>query len=407
MPNIISTEDQHLVGTYQRFPIKIVRGEGARVFDAEGKEYIDLSGGYGVAIVGHANPEVARAVAEQSSRLITCHASLYNDVREEYLEELAKALPEGLTKLYLCNSGSEANEAAIKFARKYTGKKEIVAFTGSYHGKTYGALSATWNQKYRKPFEPLVEGFKFAPFGNLEKTRELIGENTAAVIVEPIQGESGIHIPPDDFLPGLKELTKSRNVLLIFDEVQSGFGRTGRVWACENWNVDPDILTASKGVAGGVPFAFTAMRDSVSSVLKPGEHTSTFGGNPLACAAALAALRFLIRSGVLGRTLENGAYFKQKLELLRANHLSLVREVRGKGLMLAMELKIPVKEVIMRGFDQQIILLYAGLNIIRFLPPLVITREELDTVVEKLDLILSSLESDQGIPESAEVRSGA
>ena len=399
---MISTEDQHLVGTYQRFQIKIVRGEGARVFDDQNKEYIDLSGGYGVAIVGHSNPAVAQAVGEQARKLITCHASLYNDAREVYLAELAKALPAELTKVYLCNSGAEANEAAIKFARKATGRKEILAFTGSYHGKTYGALSATWNQKYKKPFEPLLEGFKFAPFGNLEKTRELISENTAAVIVEPIQGESGIHVPPDDFLPGLRELTKSKNVILIFDEVQSGFGRTGKVWACENWTVQPDILTASKGVAGGVPFAFTAVKEAISSVLKPGEHTSTFGGNPLACAAALAALRFLTQSGVLARTLENGAYFKQRLESLRSKYPSIVREVRGKGLMLAMELKIPVKEVIMRGFDQQLILLYAGLNIVRFLPPLVITKEQLDTVIQKLDVILSSLESDRPIARSEE-----
>ncbi len=402
MTDMFSTEDEHLVGTYQRFPIKVVRGEGALIFDAQGKEYIDLSGGYGVAIVGHANVDVARAVGEQARRLITCHASLYNDVREEYLDELANALPAGLTKIYLCNSGTEANEAAIKFARKATGRKEILAFTGSYHGKTYGALSATWSQKYKKPFEPMLEGFKFAPFGNLEKAGELIGENTAAVIVEPIQGESGIHIPTDDFLPGLRRLTESKKALLIFDEVQSGFGRTGRVWACENWNVSPDILTASKGVAGGVPFAFTAMKEGVSSVLKPGEHTSTFGGNPLSCAAALAALRFLIRSGVLARTLENGAYFKVGLERLRSGHPSIVREVRGKGLMIGMELKIPVKEVIMRGFDHNLVLLYSGLNIVRFLPPLVITREQLDAVVEKLDLILSSLESDPKIPRAGE-----
>src|SRR5487761_1283 len=219
---MISTEDQHLDGTYQRFQIKIVRGEGARVFDDQNKEYIDLSGGYGVAIVGHSNPAVAQAVGEQAWKLISCHASLYNDAREVYLAELAKALPAELTKVYLCNSGAEANEAAIKFARKATGRKEILAFTGSYHGKTYGALSATWNQKYKKPFEPLLEGFKFAPFGNLEKTRELISENPAAVIVEPIQGESGIHIPTDDFLPGLRRLTESKKALLIFDEVQSG-----------------------------------------------------------------------------------------------------------------------------------------------------------------------------------------
>ncbi len=402
MAKMNSTEDEHLVGTYQRFPIKIVRGSGASVFDDAGKEYIDLSGGYGVAIVGHANPDVARAIAEQASKLVTCHSSLYNDVREEYLNELATILPEGLTKVYLCNSGAEANEAAIKFARKATGRREIVAFTGSYHGKTYGALSATWNQKYKKPFEPLLEGFKFAQFGNLEKTSELVSENTAAIIVEPIQGESGIHLPPEGFLAGLRGLSESRKALLIFDEVQSGFGRTGKVWACENWNVAPDIMTASKGIAGGVPFGFTAMKESIASVLKPGEHTSTFGGNPLACAAALAALRYLIRSDVLARSAQNGEYLMERLEKLRSKHPGLVREVRGKGLMVAMELKIPVKDVITRGFDQQLILLYAGLNIVRFLPPLVISRDQLDLVVQKLDAILTSIESEAHVASVAE-----
>ncbi len=402
MAKMNSTEDEHLVGTYQRFPIKIVRGSGASVFDDAGKEYIDLSGGYGVAIVGHANPDVARAIAEQASKLVTCHSSLYNDVREEYLNELATILPEGLTKVYLCNSGAEANEAAIKFARKATGRREIVAFTGSYHGKTYGALSATWNQKYKKPFEPLLEGFKFAQFGNLEKTSELVSENTAAIIVEPIQGESGIHLPPEGFLAGLRGLSESRKALLIFDEVQSGFGRTGKVWACENWNVAPDIMTASKGIAGGVPFGFTAIKESIASVLKPGEHTSTFGGNPLACAAALAALRYLIRSDVLARSAQNGEYLMERLEKLRSKHPGLVREVRGKGLMVAMELKIPVKDVITRGFDQQLILLYAGLNIVRFLPPLVISRDQLDLVVQKLDAILTSIESEAHVASVAE-----
>ncbi len=336
-----SVEDQFLIPLYQKFPIKIVRGSGALLYDSNGRSYIDLSGGYGVAIVGHSNPRVARAVSDQAHRLITCHGSLYNDARESYLELLSKHLPEGLEKLYFCNSGAEANEAAIKFARKSTGRKNIVAFTGSYHGKTMGALSATWNQKYRKPFEPLVEGVKFVPFGNLEKTKEAIDNETAGVLIEPIQGESGIHIPPDGFLQNLRELTSSRGSLLIFDEVQSGFGRTGKLWACENWGVAPDILTASKGIAGGVPFAFTATTNRVSQAMKPGEHTSTFGGNPLACAAAKAALEFILEENILQQTREKGEHFKKGLERLKLEHPRIMREVRGLGLMLACELKYP------------------------------------------------------------------
>jgi LysW-gamma-L-lysine/LysW-L-ornithine aminotransferase len=392
--NLSSIEDKHLVPTYQKFPIKIVRGSGALVYDDKGREYIDLSGGYGVAIIGHSNPYVASAIADQAKKLITCHGSLYNDMREEYLSELVKVLPQGLDHVYFCNSGAEANEAAIKFARKKTGRKEILAFTGSYHGKTYGALSATWNQKYRKPFEPLVEGVKFAPFGNLEKASGLVSDQTAAIIVEPIQGESGIHVPPTDFLPGLRKLGSERGALLVFDEVQSGFGRTGKLWACENWNVSPDILTSSKGIAGGVPFGFTAVSQEIAESLKAGEQTSTFGGNALSCAAALAALQFLRSKNLLEKSRTTGEYFKHKLESdVLASHPSLVREVRGKGLMLAVELKIPVKDVILQGFKYDLILLYSGLNILRFLPPLVISKAQVDRVTKALDEILQSIES--------------
>jgi acetylornithine/LysW-gamma-L-lysine aminotransferase len=389
-----SFEDAHTVPTYQKFPIKIVRGSGALLYDDNGREYIDLSGGYGVAIIGHANPKVALAISEQTRKLITCHGSLYNDAREAYLQKLLKVLPRGLDHIYFCNSGAEANEAGIKFARKKTQRREIVAFTGSYHGKTFGALSATWNQKYRRPFEPLVEGVRFSPFGNLEKARESITNQTAAVIVEPIQGESGIHVPPDDFLPGLRKLADLTGSVLIFDEVQSGFGRTGKMWACENWNTIPDILTASKGIAGGVPFAFAAVKEEISNCLKPGDQTSTFGGNALSCSAALAALNYLEEENLLERAQEYGTYFREMLEReIHGKHPGLVREVRGRGLMLAVELKIPVKDLILLGFKHNLILLYSGLNVLRFLPPLVITKAQIDQAVGSLDKILSLLES--------------
>lgn len=386
-------EDQFLIPLYQKFPVKLVRGSGASVFDEQGKEYIDLAGGYGVAIVGHANPMVTKAVTEQASKLIICHGSFYNDARERYLELLTKLLPSGLTRVFFSNSGAEANEAAIKFARKATGRQDIVAFTGSFHGKTMGALSATWNLKYRKSFEPPVQTVRFCQYGNLEKARELIDDKVAAVIVEPIQGEGGIHVSPEGFLAGLKQITSEKGALLVFDEVQSGFGRTGKLWACQNWTVSPDIMTAAKGIAGGVPFAFTAVTESVSSSLKPGDHSSTFGGNPLACAAASAALEFLQEEKILEKTLKDGEYFMSRLEDLKKIHPSIIREVRGRGLMLAAELKIPVKDIIMKGFAHGLILLYAGLNILRFLPPLVITREQIDRTVGELDKILFEIGS--------------
>ena len=384
-------EDQFLIPLYQKFPVKIVRGNGAIVYDERDNEYIDLAGGYGVAIVGHVNPKVTNAIIDQAKKLIICHGSFFNDARERYVSLLSKHLPNGLSRLFFCNSGAEANEAAIKFARKATGRQNIVAFTGSFHGKTFGALSATWNQKYRKPFEPLVQKVKFSPYGNSDRAREVIDDTVAAVIVEPIQGEGGIHISPDSFLPDLRQITREKGALLIFDEVQSGFGRTGKLWACENWDISPDILTAAKGIAGGVPFGFAATTESISSVLKPGDHSSTFGGNPLACSAALASLEFLLDEGILKKTIQDGEYFRIKLEELKSKHPSIIREVRGRGLMLAAELKIPVKDVIMKGLDHRLILLYSGLNILRFLPPLVITRSQIDKTVGELDQILRAV----------------
>ena len=394
-------EDQFLIPLYQKFPVQIVRGDGAFVYDEKGNEYIDLAGGYGVAIVGHSNTRVTNAIIEQAEKLIICHGSFYNDARERYVSLLSKHLPDGLSRLFFCNSGAEANEAAIKFAIKTTGRHNMVAFTGSFHGKTFGALSATWNQKYRRPFEPLVQTVKFSPYGNSDKAKELIDDSVAAVIVEPIQGEGGIHVAPDNFLHDLRQVTREKGALLIFDEVQSGFGRTGRLWACENWAVSPDIMTAAKGIAGGVPFGFAATTESISAVLKPGDHSSTFGGNPLACSAALASLEFLIDEGILEKTIQVGEYFKMKLEKLKSKHPSTIREVRGRGLMLAAELKIPVKDVIMKGFNHRLILLYAGLNILRFLPPLVITRSQIDTTVSELDRILEEVEN-QGTKKGME-----
>ncbi len=392
----------HLVPTYQKFPIEIVRGEGALLYDSAGKEYLDLSGGYGVAIVGHANPFVADAISNQARRLITCHGSMYNDTREAYLSELAAVLPASLNRIFLCNSGAEAAEAALKFARLYTGKNEIVAFTGSFHGKTLGALSATWNPKYRKSLDDLLAGTKFCPFGNLEKAREVISDTTAAVLVEPIQGESGIHIGSESFLKGLRQITEEKRAILIFDEVQCGFARTGRMWAFEHAGVVPDMMTAAKGIGGGFPLAFAALTEEISSALKPGAHTSTFGGNPLACAAGLAALRFLKRENLAEKAALNGAYFKNELEKLASRHRSLVREVRGRGLMIGVEFKIPIRDVIVKGFDHGMILLYSGLNILRLLPPLVITKEQIDAVCKRLDSILIELEGTRATSKAAD-----
>ncbi len=397
--NIREKEDTYLANVFQKMPVTIVRGKGATLWDEDGKEYIDCMGGYGVAIVGHCNEKVVEAIKKQSEKIITCHSSVYNDARAELLEKLANAAPESLDKAFLANSGAEAVECAIKLTRKHTGKKKIIAMTGSFHGKTIGALSATWSQKYREPFEPLVPGVEFCPFGNLEKASELIGTDTAGVLVEPIQGESGVHLPPEGFLEGLRELCSSRNVDLIFDEIQTGFARTGRMWACEHWKIEPDIMCIAKGMAGGVPMGATLARSDVMASFKTGDHSSTFGGNPLACAAASATIDYIVQERLVERAATFGAAFKADLEGLKEEH-PMVRDVRGLGMMLGVELRFEVKDIILGGLAKGILLLYSGRNIVRLLPPLVIQESQLQRVASVLGDLFSDEESKRMFPSA-------
>jgi acetylornithine/LysW-gamma-L-lysine aminotransferase len=384
-----SSEDSRLVPVYQRFPVEIERGRGAYVWDSRGNRYIDLMGGYGVAIVGHCNPRVVEAIKKQSDNLLTCHSSFYNGVRSEYVEELLRYAPPPLSRVHLSNSGAEAVESALKFAKKFTGRKKVVATMGSFHGKTLGALSATWNQKYRKPFEPLVPNVEFVPFGNAEKAEQAIDENTAAFIVEPVQGESGIHVSPNRYLSDVRRACETKGAVLFFDEIQCGFGRTGKLWACQHWNVWPDIMCLAKGLAGGVPIGATLVTEEIASSLKVGEHSSTFGGNPLACAAAKAALEALIYDKLIENAEYVGEHFKHELENLLKTQV-VTREVRGLGLMLALELRIPVREILQRGIENRVLFLYSGMNILRFLPPLVLTTDDVDVALGILENILSS-----------------
>ena len=384
---IIDIEKQFMANVYAKKPVVITRGKGAIVWDINGKEYIDCAGSYGVCIVGHCHPKIVEAVKKQAEKLISCHSSLYNDARSEFLQKIIKITPKGLNKVFLANSGAEAVESAIKLARKFSGKPEIIAMMGAFHGKTMGALSATWDKKYREPFLPLVPEFKHVPSDNLERVREAVTEKTAAIIAEPIRGESGIRVPSDDFLPGLREICDEKGVLLILDEVQTGFGRTGKIFACEHWNIVPDILCVAKSVAGGLPLGVTIAKEDVMSSLKLGEHTTTFGGNPLVCAAACAAIDVLIEEKLAERAATLGAYFKEKLVDLQVKH-KVVREVRGLGLMLGMELRFDVLNIILKAMDKSVLILDAGRNVLRFLPPLVIEKEQIDKVVAILDTIL-------------------
>ena len=390
------SEDQYMGNLYQRFPVTVEKGKGAHVWDVEGKEYIDCMGGYGVALVGHQNQRVNNAIKEQVDKIITVHSSLYNKTREEFLKTLIGLAPEKLTQVHLNNSGAEAIEAAIKFARKFTGKKGMVAMKGSYHGKSFGALSITFNPKYKKAFAPLVEKVSFASYGDIESLREAIDEDTAFVILEPIQGESGIIVAPDGFLQDVRKLCDEKGILLIFDEIQAGLGRTGRLWACDHWNTTPDILCLAKGIAGGVPMGATLVRPDILAAMSKGEHSSTFGGNPISCAAGTAALKALTEDGLIENSEKMGKIFREGLEKLKENH-TMIREIRGKGLMIGIEMKFEVRDILMGLIREGVLMLYSGRNILRILPPLVITEEDITKVLHALDIILTEEEQKRNV----------
>ena len=390
------SEDQYLGNLYQRFPVVIEKGSGSHVWDSNGKEYIDCMGGYGVALVGHRNERVVNAIKSQIEKIITVHSSLYSKTREEFLENLFKIAPKGLTQVHLNNSGAESVEAAIKFARKFTGKKGMIAMKGSYHGKSMGALSLTFNPKYRESFKPLVEGAKFSAYGDLDALRDSIDGDTAFIILEPIQGESGIHIPPDGFLQGVRKICDENEILLIFDEIQSGLGRTGRMWASEHWETTPDIMCLAKGIAGGIPMGATLVKSDILSVMKKGEHSSTFGGNPVSCAAGTATIQALTQDNLLKNADLMGDKLFQGLIELKNKH-SIIREVRGKGLMIGAELKFEVKDILLEGIENGLLLLYSGRNILRFLPPLVISDEDVTNTLQILDKLLTNEEDRKNV----------
>ncbi|MGB9914536.1 MAG: aspartate aminotransferase family protein [Candidatus Bathyarchaeales archaeon] len=392
--DIINFENRLMANVFSKRPVVITRGKGALVWDINGKEYIDCSGSYGVALLGHSHPKVVEAICKQAETLISCHASLYNDKRTEFLRKLIAIMPPGLNKAFLSNSGAESVECAIKLARKFTGKPEIIAVMGAFHGKTMGALSATWDKKYREPFQPLVPEFKHVQPDNLEKLREAITDKTAAVLLEPIRGEGGIRVPPADYLPGVRDICDEHNILLILDEVQTSFGRTGKLFACEHWGVIPDVVCLAKPFAGGLPIGITVAKEAVMSSFGVGEHTSTFSGSPLVCAAACAAIDALINERLVDRAAELGRYFKGKLEELQAKH-KIVKEVRGLGLMLGMELRYDVRSVIIKTLQKGVLILEAGRNVLRFLPPLVIEKEHIDRVFAVLDEVLGEEESER------------
>ncbi len=389
---VIDAENRLMANVFGKRQIVITHGKAATLWDIDGKEYVDCMGSYGVALLGHCHPKIVAAIKAQAEQLICCHASLYNDKRSQFLQKLTAITPEGLNKAFLSNSGAESIECAIKLARKYTGKPEIIAMMGGFHGKTMGALSATWDKKYREPFLPLVPEFKHVPPDNLEKVKDIISEKTAAVLLEPIRGEGGVRMPPDGYLQGLRQLCNERNVLLIFDEVQTSFGRTGKLFGCQNWAVTPDIMTMAKPFAGGLPIGITVAKENVMSSFKVGEHSTTFSGGPLVCAAGCAAIDALVEESLPEQAATKGKYLKAQLETLQSKH-KIVKEVRGIGLLLGMELRFDVFNIVQKCAQNGVLILDAGRNVLRFLPPIVITMEQIDRTIVVLDAILGEEEN--------------
>ncbi len=391
LETIQALEDAHLARVYARRPIAIVSGKGVHVYDSSGKDYIDCAGGYGTCLVGHTHPRVTAAISEQARTLTSCHGSTYNNARASLLDRLTRIMPSRLERVFLSNSGAEAVECAFKVARKATGRRKIIAMKGGFHGKTHGALSATWDNKYRKSFEPLVPDFTHVPYGDEEAAKAAISSDTAAVIVEPIQGEAGIRVPPPDWLHLLMNLAHDEGSLVIADEVQTGFGRTGKVLACEHFEVTPDILCLGKGVASGLPIGLTLAEDEIMGKLSGGEHTSTFGGNPVVCAAATATIDVLFDEHLVENAGVVGGYLKSELLNLK-KRFRITREVRGMGLMVGVEMRFDVLPILQHTLEGGVLLLDAGRNVLRFLPPLCLTRADVDNVVSVLD---KSLESEE------------
>ncbi len=391
---IIDIETRYLANVFSKKPLVLTRGKGALVWDINGKEYVDCATSYGVALLGHCHPKVVAAVKAQAEQLITCHGCYYNDKRAEFMEKLVKITPKGLDKAFLSNSGAESVECAIKLARKATGKPEIIALMGAFHGKTMGALSATWDKKYREPFMPLVPEIKHVPPDNADKLRDAITDKTAAVLMEPIRGEGGVRVPPDGYLQAVREICDEKGVLLMFDEVQTSFGRTGKLFGCQNWGVTPDVMCLAKPFAGGLPIGITVAKDDIMSTLKVGEHSTTFSGNPLVCAAGCAAIDALLEEKLVDRAAVNGKYFKSQLEGLQTKH-RIIKEVRGLGLMLGMELRYDVLGVILKTLGKGVLVLDAGRTVVRLLPPLVITKEHIDKAITALDEALGEEEHER------------
>lgn len=368
---------------YPKRDVVLVKGKGAKLWDDKGNEYIDCAAGIGVANIGHANEKVAEAIYKQALTLVTCPNTFYNDTKALFLEKLMSIVPKNLNKAYLCSSGTEAMEAAIKFSRFVTKKTDFIATVKGFHGRTLGALSATYKEEYRDGFYPLVPGFSHVPFNDFEKMAEAVTDKTAGIIFEVVQGEGGINIGSKEYFQKVRKLCTEKSIILIVDEIQSGFCRTGKMFACEHFGIEPDILTLAKSIAGGFPVGVTVCSPKIT--LPVGKHGTTFGGNPLACAAAIASISFMLEENLAAQAEEKGNYFTG---LLKKENLSKVVEIRNLGLMVGIEINEKVQPILAELLKEKLVALPAGMSVIRLLPPLVISKEELKKAAEILIKIL-------------------
>jgi len=389
--DILAASAAHEIGVYARQPVAFVRGRGAELWDADGKRYLDFFAGLAVNNLGHCHPAVVDAIRAQAGRLL--HAS--NVYYSAPATELAALLCRHsfAERVFLCNSGAEANEAAMKLARRWGsehgGRYEILATTGSFHGRTFATLTATGQEKYHQGFQPLLPGVRLVPYDDAAAMADAVRDETAAILVEPIQGEGGVNVPRPDYLPRLRELANRRGLLLVFDEVQCGMGRTGRLFAHEHAGVVPDVMTLAKALGGGLPIGAMCTTGAVGAVLTAGSHGTTFGGNPVVCAAAIAALGELARPELLGHVREVGAYFAERLRDLATRH-SVMREVRGLGLMLGVELTRPGAPVVEHCLRDGLLINCCAERVLRFVPPLVINRDQVDEGFVILERALDS-----------------
>jgi predicted acetylornithine/succinylornithine family transaminase len=394
--SIIPLADKYMFHTYKRFPVALVRGQGCRVWDEEDKEYLDFVGGIAVCALGHSSPIVTRALAEQSKMLVHVSNLYYTRPQTELAQVLVKQ--SFADRVFFCNSGAEANEAAIKLARRFATEQYgperhvIVSMTDSFHGRTMATLSATGQTKVQVGFAPLLQGFKFVPFNDIPGLEQAMDDSVCAVMVEPIQGEGGVVVPASDYLKRVKKLCREKKALLIFDEVQVGMGRTGKLFCYEHYQVTPDIMTLAKALGNGLPIGAMLSTEEMSGAFGAGSHATTFGGTPLVTAAALAVVKSLLEDGWIEHCRVVGDYFKGRLEELRRK-FTMIKEVRGKGLILGIVLDRPGSAVVDACMKEGFLINCTQENVLRFIPPLIVDKPEIDALAEALARIFGEMES--------------